>query len=60
MKAAARFVVILIGLLTVIGLGIAGLILGEADDSPGLQAIGVVLIVIPVVVALRTPHTPKP
>lgn len=60
MKAAARFVVILIGLLTVIGLGIAGLILGEADDSPGLQAIGVVLVVIPVVVALRTPRTPKP
>ena len=60
MKAAARFVVILIGLLTVIGLGIAGLILGEADDSPGLQAIGVVLVVIAVVVALRTPHTPKP
>lgn len=40
-------------------LGIAALILGEADDSPGHQGIGVVLIVASVALALRTPiHRP--
>ena len=29
----------------VIALGVAGIVYGEADDSPGLQLIGVVLIV---------------
>jgi hypothetical protein len=28
-----------------IALGIAGIVAGEADDSPGLQLIGVVLVV---------------
>jgi hypothetical protein len=31
--------------LLVTALGVAGMVLGEADDSPGLQLIGVVLIV---------------
>jgi len=26
-------------------LGVAGVVLGEADDSPGLQLIGIVLII---------------
>lgn len=59
MRAMARAGVVLICLLAVIGLGIAGLIIGEADDSPGLQAIGVGLIVISVVVALRRPTSPR-
>jgi hypothetical protein len=31
--------------LVVLALGIAGMVAGEADDSPGLQLIGLVLIV---------------
>lgn len=53
MRTTARVVVIRICLLAVIGLGIAGLVLGEADDSPGLQAIGVGLIAVSVTVASR-------
>lgn len=53
MRTTARVVVIRICLLAVIGLGIAGLVPGEADDSPGLQAIGVGLIAVSVTVASR-------
>jgi drug/metabolite transporter (DMT)-like permease len=35
-------------------LGVAGVVLGEADDSPGLQLIGVVFIVGAVVLSIRT------
>ncbi|MEV4463628.1 hypothetical protein AB0J51_08395 [Micromonospora echinofusca] len=28
-----------------VALGVAGVVLGEADDSPGLQLLGVVLVV---------------
>jgi len=35
-------------------LGVAGMVLGEADDSPGLQFIGVVLIVGAVALSIRT------
>jgi membrane protein implicated in regulation of membrane protease activity len=38
----------------VIVLGIAGLVYGEADDSPGLQLIGVVLIVGALALGVRT------
>lgn len=59
MRSSVRFLVLLVGFLSVIALGIAALILGEADDSPGLQGIGVVLIVASVALALRTPiHRP--
>lgn len=59
MRSSVRFLVLLVGFLSVIALGIAALILGEADDSPGLQGIGVVLIVVSVALALRTPiHRP--
>ncbi len=40
--------------LLVAALGVAGMVLGEADDSPGLQLIGVVLIVGAVALAIRT------
>ncbi len=36
-----------------VALGAAAVVLGEADDSPGLQAIGVVLVVTALVVFLR-------
>lgn len=59
MRSSVRFLVLLVGFLSVIALGIAALILGEADDSPGLQGIGVVLNVASVALALRTPiHRP--
>jgi hypothetical protein len=35
-------------------LGVAGIVLGEADDSPGLQLIGIVLIVGAVALSIRT------
>jgi len=35
-------------------LGVAGVVLGEADDSPGLQLIGVVFIVDAVLLSIRT------
>ncbi|MEU8215095.1 hypothetical protein AB0C47_04940 [Micromonospora taraxaci] len=36
-----------------VALGIAGVILGGADDSPGLQLIGVVLVIGSVVFGIR-------
>jgi len=38
----------------VIALGVAAVVLGEADDSPGLQGIGVVLVVGAVALAVRS------
>jgi hypothetical protein len=40
--------------LLAIALGVAGIVFGEADDSPGLQLIGVVLIVGAVALGIRT------
>jgi hypothetical protein len=34
-----------LAVLAVLALGIAGVVLGEADDSPGLQGLGVLLVV---------------
>jgi hypothetical protein len=45
-----RYVVIAI---LAIALGVAGIVAGEADDSPGLQLIGVVLIVGAVALGVR-------
>ncbi|MCM0678669.1 hypothetical protein NCC78_28940 [Micromonospora phytophila] len=36
-----------------IAIGVAGIVLGEADDSPGLQLLGVVLVVGAVVFGVR-------
>jgi drug/metabolite transporter (DMT)-like permease len=38
----------------IVALGVAAVVLGEADDSPGLQGIGVVLVVGAVVLGVRT------
>jgi len=35
-------------------LGVAAIVLGEADDSPGLQGLGVLLVVGTVVLGVRT------
>ncbi|MER5701913.1 hypothetical protein ABT023_08135 [Micromonospora sp. NPDC002296] len=35
-------------------IGVAGMVLGEADDSPGLQLLGVVLIVGAAAFGVRT------
>jgi hypothetical protein len=40
--------------LLVTALGVADMVLGEADDSPGLQLIGVVLIVGAIALGIRT------
>jgi hypothetical protein len=37
-----------------IAIGIAGIVAGEADDSPGLQLLGVLLVVGPVALGVRT------
>ena len=39
--------------LVILALGVAGMVAGEADDSPGLQLIGVVLIVASVAWTVR-------
>jgi hypothetical protein len=42
-----------VGVLTVVLIGIAGVVLGEADDSPGLQGLGVLLVVGAVALGVR-------
>jgi hypothetical protein len=37
-----------------IGLGVAAIVLGEADDSPGLQGLGLLLVIGAVVLGVRT------
>ncbi len=34
-------------------LGVAGVVLGEADDSPGLQGLGVLFVVVAVAVGVK-------
>jgi hypothetical protein len=50
---AAKYLLVLSAVL-LIALGFAGIAYGEADDSPGLQAIGVLLVIGTVVVSVRT------
>ena len=35
-------------------LGVAGVVLGEGDDAPGLQGLGVLLVVAAVVLVVRS------
>ena len=44
-------------IVTAIALGVIGVVYGEADDAPGLQLIGVVLILGAVVLGVRTVRT---
>ena len=48
-----KYVLALVAVL-VVALGVAGIVLGEADDSPGLQLLGVLLVVGAVWFGVRT------
>lgn len=48
------FLVIFVPALAVIALGVAAIMAGEADDSPGLGGIGMILIIASLAVAVRT------
>ena len=43
----------LVAILAIV-IGVAGIVAGEADDSPGLQLLGVVIVVAAVVLGVRT------
>jgi hypothetical protein len=48
-----KYLVLLLAVLVIV-LGIAGIVYGEADDSPGLQLIGVMLVVGALALGVRT------
>ncbi|GEO96133.1 hypothetical protein [Kocuria turfanensis] len=50
MKHVLPVLIVAVGLAT----GAAGIVYGEADDSPGLQALGVLLVLAAVVYGVRT------
>lgn len=50
MKHVLPALVVVIGLVT----GAAGIVYGEADDSPGLQLLGVLFVLATVVFGVRT------
>ncbi|MFI7579501.1 hypothetical protein ACH9DO_09245 [Kocuria sp. M1N1S27] len=50
MKYVLPLLLIAVGL----AMGIAGIVHGEADDSPGLQLLGVLLVLATVVLGVRT------
>lgn len=45
MRRPLALVVAVLGTLAGVALGVAAVVAGEADDSPGLQLIGVLLVV---------------
>lgn len=53
MRRAVEFLAVLTGVLAVLALGGAAIVLGEADDSPGLQGIGVLMVIGAAAAALR-------
>ncbi|MGN7227821.1 hypothetical protein [Dietzia kunjamensis] len=53
MKRRVHFLLVLAAVLAMIALGATAVVLGEADDSPGLQGIGVLVVIGAAVVALR-------
>ncbi|GAB3312725.1 hypothetical protein GCM10027451_25810 [Geodermatophilus aquaeductus] len=59
MTPAIRSAVVVLAVLVVVALGIAGVVLGEADDSPGLQGLGVLLALGAVVLGVRTLRRPR-
>jgi hypothetical protein len=48
-----RYLLAVVALLA-IALGVGGMVLGEADDSPGLQGLGALFIIGAVVLGVRT------
>ncbi|UVE96659.1 hypothetical protein [Dietzia sp. B32] len=53
MRRALHFALVLTAVLVAIALGATAVVLGEADDSPGLQGIGVLVVIGATVAALR-------
>jgi len=53
MRRALHFAPVLTAVLVAIALGATAVVLGEADDSPGLQGIGVLVVIGATVAALR-------
>jgi drug/metabolite transporter (DMT)-like permease len=49
-----KHLLLALAVVLVVAIGVAGVVLGEADDSPGLQGLGVLLVVGAVVVGART------
>jgi hypothetical protein len=45
--------VLTVGVILAVALGVAGIVHGEADDSPGLQLLGVVLVIGAVAFGIR-------
>ena len=52
-----RHLPVVLAIVTVIALGAIGVVYGGADDSPGLQLIGVVLIVGAAALGVKTVRT---
>lgn len=59
MSSTVRSVAVVLAVLVVVALGVAGVVLGEADDSPGLQGLGVLLALGAVVLGVRTLRRPR-
>lgn len=53
MRSALTFALVLIGVLVLIAIGVVAIIAGEADDSPGLQGLGCLVILGATIAALR-------
>ncbi len=54
-----KFVLVVVAILAVVAVGVTGVVLGEADDSPGLQGLGVLLVVGAVALGVRTVRRAK-
>jgi hypothetical protein len=48
------YVLLALGTAVAIALGVFGVVFGEADDSPGLQVLGALLVIGAVTYAVRT------
>jgi drug/metabolite transporter (DMT)-like permease len=59
MSPAVRSAAVVLAVLVVVALGVAGVVLGEADDSPGLQGLGVLLALGAVVLGVRAMRRPR-
>ena len=49
-----KHLLLALGVLLAVAVGIAGLVAGEADDSPGLQGLGALLVLGAVVLGVRS------